>query len=430
MAPTSNESNYPQLLYPKGKAPSQKKSMSFYSYLSNFQMVKVGVGIDAWEALKESAVGVFLMFYEQDHIFSAKLVHYILTHQLVVKKYYEIWSLIDWQPIRLSLIEFGEITGLNIGPFDVGDTFDIDHREFWEELHVSPVVGPNLVELREVLDRCKSWCFEKRRSVGWLCILHIAVYGIAPTARIPLEAAKRVLNADAFERYPWGRVACKSLIHSIKCLNYHAKESYTVEGFVYVLQIWAYEAITGVGELYGNRIDGARVPMLSWGGSRPRFEPSEFLRHEKEAHDNKVRVRHFLSLMDGNVVPNWDKEENDEKVTILVRDILDDHIIPTAWDVLESQVCMRKKRKASVPIINSHYSTNPKVKDQQVNGDDERGGASNAAGNVTQDNDVFGMLHKLTDKVDSMGADISNNLLAGLDAAIETKLDAAIETKA
>uniref|UniRef100_A0A1J3CTZ4 Uncharacterized protein n=1 Tax=Noccaea caerulescens TaxID=107243 RepID=A0A1J3CTZ4_NOCCA len=169
--------------------------------------------------------------------------------------------------------------------------------------------------------------------------------------------------------------------------------------------------------------------MLSWGGSCPRFEPGEFIRHEKEAHDNKVRVRHFLSLVDGNVAPNWDNEGDDENVTIMVRDILDDHIIPTAWDVSESQVCMRKKRKVYAPIIDSNYSTNPGVKDQQTNGDNENGGASNAAGNVTQDNDVYSVLHKLTDKVDTMGTDISNKLLAGSDAAIETKLDAAIETK-
>ncbi|CAA7044712.1 unnamed protein product [Microthlaspi erraticum] len=212
MAPSGTETNYPQLLYPKGKAPSQKKSMSYYSYLSNFQMVQEGVGNDAWDDLKESSVGVFLSFYESAPIWSAKLVHYILTHQLIVKKYYEIWSLIDCQPIRLSLIEFGEITGLNIEPFNVEDTFDVDHRDFWGELQVSPAIGPNLVELRKVVNSCSKWSFEKRRSVGWLCILHIAVYGMAPTSRIPLETAKRVLDAGAFERYPWGRIACKSFL--------------------------------------------------------------------------------------------------------------------------------------------------------------------------------------------------------------------------
>lgn len=42
--------------------------MSYYSYLSNFQIVQVGVGNYAWNALKEPAVGVFTSFYELERI--------------------------------------------------------------------------------------------------------------------------------------------------------------------------------------------------------------------------------------------------------------------------------------------------------------------------------------------------------------------------
>ncbi|CDY26116.1 BnaC06g10800D [Brassica napus] len=37
MASASTTTNYPQRLYKKGKTPNQQKSMSYYSYLSNFQ---------------------------------------------------------------------------------------------------------------------------------------------------------------------------------------------------------------------------------------------------------------------------------------------------------------------------------------------------------------------------------------------------------
>ncbi|CAF2152262.1 unnamed protein product, partial [Brassica rapa subsp. narinosa] len=33
----------------KGKAPSQQRSMSYYNYLSNFQMVEEGVGLYGWD---------------------------------------------------------------------------------------------------------------------------------------------------------------------------------------------------------------------------------------------------------------------------------------------------------------------------------------------------------------------------------------------
>nr|VDC81861.1 unnamed protein product [Brassica rapa] len=50
MDSSSSKRNYPRLLYKKGKAPSQQRSMSYYSYLSNFQMVEEGVGLDGWDA--------------------------------------------------------------------------------------------------------------------------------------------------------------------------------------------------------------------------------------------------------------------------------------------------------------------------------------------------------------------------------------------
>ena len=82
MASPSCKKNYPHLLYKKNKAPSQQKSMCYYSYLSKFQIVKVGLGIDAWDAVKNSAVGVFPRFYERRFIWCAKVVHHLLMHQL------------------------------------------------------------------------------------------------------------------------------------------------------------------------------------------------------------------------------------------------------------------------------------------------------------------------------------------------------------
>ncbi|KAL0762825.1 hypothetical protein Bca101_078976 [Brassica carinata] len=357
MASSSTKRNYPRLLYSKGKAPSQQRSMSYYSYLSNFQMVREGVGFDAWEAVKKSAVGVFPMFYELKFTWCAKLVHYLLTNQLQVKKNYEIWSLIDWQPIRLSLVEFGEITGMNCEPFQKGEICDVDHTDFWKEMGVSTVVGPNLVQLQSVLERCKYWSLEKRTMVGLLCVLHLGVYGIAPSRHIPLECAKRVLDYEAFQRYLWGRVACQSLIYSVKCADYSTKESYTMAGFIFILQIWAYESVMGLGELYGNRIGGAEVPLLSWSGSRKRFKFEEFVRQEKEHHEDKVRVRHFTTEPNGQYTPKWDDEVDDGDVINLVLDIRNDCINRGFWDVTEeSPATTRLKRPKSVPETDGQSS--------------------------------------------------------------------------
>lgn len=52
---------------------------------------------------------------------------------------------------------------------------------------VPTVVGPNMVQLQLVLERCKYWSVEKRTMVRLLCVLHLAVYGIASSRHILVE---------------------------------------------------------------------------------------------------------------------------------------------------------------------------------------------------------------------------------------------------
>ncbi|KAL0667332.1 hypothetical protein Bca4012_030036 [Brassica carinata] len=171
---------------------------------------------------------------------------------------------------------------MNCDLFQNEENFDVDHREFWTEMGVSTAVGPNLVELRSVLERCKDWSVEKRTM----------------------------------------------------CADYTKKESYTIEGFIFILQIWAYESVTGLGELYGNKIVGENVPLLSWSGSR-RFKFEDFIREEKKHHEAKVRVRHFFTQPDGLFTPKWSDEMDDPDVNELVHDISHDCVIHGFWDITE-----------------------------------------------------------------------------------------------
>ena len=86
------------------------------------------------------------------------------------------------------------------------------------------------------------------------------------------------------------------MVHSVKCADYTTKESYTIEGFIFILQIWAYESVTGLGELYVNKIVGENVPLLSWSGSR-RFKFEDFIREEKKHHEGKVLFSSFVFSM-------------------------------------------------------------------------------------------------------------------------------------
>nr|VDD60398.1 unnamed protein product [Brassica oleracea] len=136
-------------------------------------------------------------------------------------------------------------------------------------------------ELRLLLTQIRNWSFEKRRLIGLLSVLSIGVLGISPGSRIPLEQAKRVLDIEEFERYPWGRVAFSSLVNSVKVISFEERNKYTLRGCVHALLIWVYESIPGIGEEYGNRIEGNQVPLLSWSASRCRINWDQFYKKEK-----------------------------------------------------------------------------------------------------------------------------------------------------
>ncbi|CAA7017738.1 unnamed protein product [Microthlaspi erraticum] len=388
-------------------------------------MVETGVGKDVWESLKESSIGVIAKLKDVEYTFSAKIVHYLLTHQLQTKKSYEIWSLIDTQPIRLSLLEFGDITGLNCEPFKDENKWDLDHEEFWGELNVSTLEGPSLDQLELVFSKSADWTFEKRRMVGLLCLLSIGIYGLSPSSHIPLHQAKRVLNREAFESYPWGRVACKSLMDSIKMLSYGVKKTYTLSGCVHVLLIWAYEAIAGIGELHGNKRAGDEVPLLSWGGSRPRIEWSDFFRKEKKSHANKIRVRNFITLFDGETSAKWVDEEEDEDVKTLLDDIHHNRLDESAWDVIKANISQKKKRKEAV----EHSDVDSKEHEKPTKTKKKEKKLEGVTATSDDQTSLVDMMKLFTSKVDNMETNIANKVLTGLDGAIDAKVDAKVELR-
>lgn len=202
--------------------------------------MKEGLGVDAWDELKKSCLGVFIKFDELEYTWAASKVHYILTHQLRVKNCHEIWSLMYGRPIRFSLNEFVHITGLYCDPIYPLDNYDGDHYEFWKEMKLPTTSdGPKYCELLKVMDFCKTWSLEKRVMVGKLILLFVEVNGISHSSRVPVSGAKQVLDPIGFEKHPWGRVAFTILVDSVKIVAYD-NDSYTICECVHALLIWLY----------------------------------------------------------------------------------------------------------------------------------------------------------------------------------------------
>nr|VDD26811.1 unnamed protein product [Brassica oleracea] len=418
MTTSSTHKKYPSRLYEEGKCPLQYRSMNHNCHLAGLQMVEESVGLDAWESIKASSVGVIIRLKEMDYTWSAQVVHHLLANQLVVDNLHELWSAIEGQPIRFSLYEFGEITGLNCEPFDINDKVEVDHKAFWEEIGVSPSHGPMLSELRELFPRIRNWSFEKRRMIGWLCVLSIGILGISPGSRIPLKEAKRVLDAEAFERYPWGRVGFSSLVNSVKLVSYEGKKKYTLRGCVHALLIWVYESIPGIGHEYGNHIEGNQVPLLSWSASRPRVKKLVFYKKERKAHQKVVRVRHLIVKAESDIYPQWDDDKVDDDLHNLILDILHDQLDDKYWSLKATNepVAIKKQRKL---VTEEDDCMKKKI---------QRRGKShlNSGGDDGFMHDLMEAVKTLTATVQNVDTVVAEKVLTTLDTKIEAKVNARV----
>nr|VDD22560.1 unnamed protein product [Brassica oleracea] len=85
----------------------------------------------------------------------------MLGFQLDIKKKYELWSLVGPQPVRFSLLEFENLTGLNCEYIeDLERPHCVVTKEltsFWEMLGVHVEAGPSTQDIIAAFERCEGW---------------------------------------------------------------------------------------------------------------------------------------------------------------------------------------------------------------------------------------------------------------------------------
>ncbi|XP_010502950.1 PREDICTED: uncharacterized protein LOC104780165 [Camelina sativa] len=433
MASSSEVSKYPPPLYVDGKSPLQSRSMNHNCFLSKIGPLKEGLGSDVWESLEKSSLGVFLKLTELSYTWCAKNVHYLLTHQLRVNNFHEVWSLIDDRPIRFYLNEFAHITGLNCDPFDVSDHFEADHHEFWAKMKLEKnTEGPKFNELLKVVDFCKTWSPEERTMVGRLCLLSVCVHGLHSGSSIPLASAKRVLDPVAFEKYPWGRVAFTSLVNSLKTVAFD-KSSYTIQRCVHALLIWLYESVPGVGEACGlRRLESAGVPLLNWQSSRKHINFKEFIEKEKKEH-GQVRVRHMLPVSEDDLYPTWcDADDNkDPDLENLIEDIFHNRLRDNAWEGFKTVNVRKNKRKVEAGKDGEIRSSQKEKKLKEAHSyDDEQAEVPDMKEKLCKEHiqdvrsdqktllDIWKLLEKLNGSITELDKNLSNRM-----TCLETKFE-------
>lgn len=273
----TSQNEFPLRVYTKDQEPLPQKSIGYYageSRLFDAMTAEDGLRSDEFSEIYHSPLGVFLKFHSLKFGWASRLVHHLLSFQLDHKKPYEIWTLINAEPIRFSLYEFEHITGLNCDYTENLESPEVevsdDMKAFWGLLGVDLESGPSINDLVAACNRCQDWSREDRMRLGYLCIFAGYIEARRETTSTPVKLARLVMDEQAFLNYPWGRVAFLNLIKSVKEKDV-TKNSYVIEGFVQVLQVWLYWALPNFGSKFGSPLPKSPTPpLLAYQGSRGR----------------------------------------------------------------------------------------------------------------------------------------------------------------
>ncbi|KAF2595957.1 hypothetical protein F2Q68_00010865 [Brassica cretica] len=208
--PGSQKINLPELplrIHTLGEEPPAAKSISCHTdYSKLFVALRQALHADEYEELKESKLGVFIKFKELNFGWASRLVHYMLSFQLDIKKKYELWSLVGPQPVRFSLLEFEHLTGLNCGYID-----DLENPRcevtkemagFWEMLGVDVDAGPTTEQIITAFGRCEEWSQYDRMRLGYLTIFTRFIEARKYSTATRASLARLVIDLEKFENYP------------------------------------------------------------------------------------------------------------------------------------------------------------------------------------------------------------------------------------
>ncbi|KAF2558475.1 hypothetical protein F2Q68_00015415 [Brassica cretica] len=233
---------------------------------------------DKYEELKESKLGVFIKFQELRFEWASRLVHYMLGFQLDIKKEYELWSLVGPEPVRFSLLEFENLTGLNCKYIE-----DLERPQcvvtkeltsFCGMLGVHVEAGSSTEEIIAAFGRCEGWSRDDRKRPVYLAIFTGYIEGRK------YSTPTRVLMDSVKGKDIWG--------------------CYTVNGFAQALLVWVYTALPELGATYSKSLpNNLSPPILAYKGGKGR-------RRFKEAILDQTRVINFVEKDIGEMFSKWE----------------------------------------------------------------------------------------------------------------------------
>nr|VDD51260.1 unnamed protein product [Brassica oleracea] len=237
----------------------------------------------------------------------------MLGFQLDIKKKYELWSLVGLEPVRFSLLEFENLTGLNCEYIeDLERPHCVVTKEltsFWEMFGVHVEAGPSTQEIIAAFERCEGWSRDDRKRLAYLAIFTGYIEGRKYSTPTRVSLASLVMELERFENYPWGRVVFKVLMDSVKGRDISG--CYTINGFAQALQVWVYTALPELGANYGNPLpNNPSPPILAYKGRKSR---------RKLIIKSSDKVINFVHKDIGEMFPKWKFDVEDTPAENIIK---------------------------------------------------------------------------------------------------------------
>ncbi|CAN7105993.1 unnamed protein product [Brassica rapa subsp. narinosa] len=147
---------------------------------------------------------------------SAKLVHSLLSRQLVTMRLYELWFLFADKPLRFYLREFGDITGLKCEPEreKVGNgsqSIDATPGRMWKELFETEDEDVTVPDVLRMLEQpsLPKW---KRLPLALIALVDGLLVCGHKRLRVTPAYVEMLEDTGSFLQYPWGREAFVSTL--------------------------------------------------------------------------------------------------------------------------------------------------------------------------------------------------------------------------
>ncbi|CAI9114402.1 OLC1v1015122C2 [Oldenlandia corymbosa var. corymbosa] len=285
--------------------------------------IKEGLPENDWNELTAGCFGNILKLVEQVQ-FSAQLVFHLLSKQIKTSRKHELWFLIAGRPLRFSLQEFAIVTGLNCGTWTnpKGDKEELKILG-GERCQIGNLQG--IFEKAEGLDKMK---------IALIWLLEGVLLGRGSTKYIRTEYVEMLHDMRQFKELAWGRVIFDDSLNSLKEMfqrrktiqpstqKNDRKENYSLCGFPLALQVWAYEAIPGIGETLAKPIhtDLNEGPLcLNWSA------PKTWRYEEISLQFNKVDVNDKDQLKSILTTEHYDLGHltyEDDQISLIMDNIL------------------------------------------------------------------------------------------------------------